>query len=218
MGLFQNQIFINISLKSKLLTHLKPRIVFEIHLNNLEIQYILALIQVLGPTKLTSEICTIVSILVSSWDKDFPMLKIVTSLPVANEKSNITVIRGDWHTQALTDLKMRDLYCNSEFVILPLKETMQPSGQSTCLQAMSCSKAVLISNIKGIWDRELLKNNENIIFTKTGNVQELRKSIQFLFKNLKFREKIGENGRKLVVEHFNIINMKNKLLESFEDI
>ena len=88
---------------------------------------------------------------------------------------------------------MRELYCNSEFVILPLKETMQPSGQSTCLQAMSCSKAVLISNIKGIWDRKLLKNNENIIFTKTGNVQDLRKSIQLLFKNLKFR---GENWGK----------------------
>ena len=63
-----------------------------------------------------------------------------------------------------------------------------------------------------------INNNDNIIFTKTGNVQDLRKSIQFLFKNLKFREKIGENGRKLIDEHFNIINMKNKLLESFEDI
>ena len=94
---------------------------------------------------------------------------------------------------------------------------MQPSGQSTCLQAMACSKAVLISNIKGIWDRKLLVNNENIIFTKTGNVKELRKLIQFLFKNLKFREKIGENGRKIIIDHFNIINMKNKLLESFED-
>lgn len=157
------------------------------------------------------------SILVRSWDDDFPMLKIVTSLPIANKKSNITVMRGNWHTQALTDLKMRELYCNSEFVILPLKETMQPSGQSTCLQAMACSKAVLISNIKGIWDRKLLKNNENIIFTKTGNVKEMRRLIKFLFKNLKFREKIGGNGRKLVIDHFNILNMKNKLLESFED-
>ena len=157
------------------------------------------------------------SMLVRSWDDDFPMLKIVTSLPITNKKSNITVVRGNWHTQALTDLKMRELYCNSEFVILPLKETMQPSGQSTCLQAMACSKAVLISNIKGIWDRKLLKNNENIIFTKTGNVKEMRRLIKFLFKNLKFREKIGGNGRKLVIDHFNILNMKNKLLESFED-
>ena len=157
------------------------------------------------------------SMLVRSWDKDFPMLKIVTSLPVFNKKPNITVVRGDWYTQALTDLKMRELYCNSEFVILPLKETMQPSGQSTCLQAMACSKAVLISNIRGIWDRKLLKNNENIVFTKTGNVTEMRRLIHLLLNNLKLREKIGNNGRKLINDHFNMINMKNKLLESFED-
>ena len=199
------------------------------YLNNLHIEYIPFGVDAsfwVPQRKLTSEKYALAigndlardwSLLVRSWDKDFPMLKIVTSLPVENKKPNITVIRGDWHTQALTDLKMRELYCNSEFVILPLKDTMQPSGQSTCLQAMACSKAVLISNIKGIWDRKLLVNNENIIFTTTGNVKELRKLIQFLFKNLKFREKIGENGRKIIIDHFNIINMKNKLLESFED-
>ena len=58
-------------------------------------------------------------------------------------------------------------------------------------QAMSCSKAVLISNIKGIWDRELLKNNENIIFTKTGN-SRVEKINSIFIQNLKFREKIGK--------------------------
>ena len=198
------------------------------YLNNLEIEYIPFGVDAsfwVPQKKLTSEKYALAigndlardwSMLVRSWDKDFPSVKNSNFLPVVNKKP--ILLWSDWHTQALSDLKMRELYCNSEFVILPLKETMQPSGQSTCLQAMSCSKAVLISNIKGIWDRELLKNNENIIFTKTGNVQELRKSIQFLFKNLKFREKIGENGRKIIIDHFNIINMKNKLLESFEDI
>tara|TARA_B100000886_G_scaffold335824_1_gene293514 strand:- start:14364 stop:15467 length:1104 start_codon:yes stop_codon:yes gene_type:complete len=157
------------------------------------------------------------AILVSAWDDDFPMLKIVTSLPIKNKKPNITVVKGNWHTQALTDLQIRDLYCNSEFIILPLKETFQPSGQSACLQAMSCSKAVLISNIKGIWDRKLLKQKENILFTKTNNVSEMRKSIHLLFNDLKLRDKIGKNGRKLIINHFNIIHMKNKLLESFED-
>ena len=45
----------------------------------------------------------------------------------------------------------------------------------------------------------------------------MRRLIHLLFNNLKFREKIGENGRKIIIDHFNIINMKNKLLESFED-
>ena len=157
------------------------------------------------------------SILIRAWDKNFPLLKIVTSLPIENYKPNIIVVRGNWHTQSLTDLQIRDLYCNSEFVIIPLKETFQPSGQSACLQAMACSKAVLISNIKGIWDRKLLKQKENILFTETSNVSEMRRSINLLLNDLKLRDKIGVNGRKLIINHFNMINMKNKLLESFED-
>ena len=43
------------------------------------------------------------------------------------------------------------------------------------------------------------------------------KAIHLLFNNLKLREKIGKNGRNLIIDHFNMINMKNKLLESFED-
>lgn len=157
------------------------------------------------------------SILIDSWDEEFPMLKIITSLPIKNKKPNITILRGNWHTQSLTDLEIRELYRNSEFVILPLKETFQPSGQSTCLQAMACSKAVLISNIYGIWDKKLLKHKENIIFTKPGDVNDMRKSIDLLFRNLKLRRKIEKNSRKLIIDHFNMLNMKNELLKTIGD-
>ena len=155
--------------------------------------------------------------LVRSWDENFPTLKIITSLPVISTKKNIQVIKGDWHSQSLSDEEMRDLYRDCEFVILPLKETFQPSGQSTCLQAMACSKAVLISNINGIWDRRLLKHKENIFFVKPCDNKDLNKAIRLLFTNYKLRKKLEINGRKLITDHFNITNMKNNLKEILEE-
>ena len=129
-------------------------------------------------------------ILLEAWDEDFPTLKLVTSLPVKIFKKNIILIKGSWHSQTLSDLEMRDLYRNSEFVVLPLKDTYQPSGQSTCLQAMACSKAVLISDIKGIWDRNKLKHKENVFFVKPGDKNDLNKSVRFLINNFEVRKKI----------------------------
>ena len=155
--------------------------------------------------------------LVNSWEDNFPTLKIITSLPVNTKKNNIIAIKGNWHSQLLSDVEMRNLYRDAEFVILPLKETLQPSGQSTCLQAMACSKAVLISNINGIWDRKLLRNKENILFVKPGKVKDMNKAINLLLKNQQLRKTIEENGRKLIQDHFNTYNMKNNFKTIFEE-
>ena len=153
----------------------------------------------------------------NAWDENFPNLKIVTSLPVFTSKKNIKIIRGDWHSQELTDEEMKDLYRDSEFVILPLKQTLQPSGQSTCLQAMACSKAVLISNINGIWDKKLLKHKENIFFVKPNDETDLNRAIKSLFINKELRTKLEENGRKLITDHFNISNMKKDIKKILEE-
>ena len=93
--------------KVKLLTISKTENKYlKSHLNNLEIQYIPFGVDAsfwVPQKKLISEKYALAigndlardwSILVRSWDKDFPMLKIVTSLPVENDKPNITVVRG----------------------------------------------------------------------------------------------------------------------------
>ena len=150
-------------------------------------------------------------ILIDSWEYSFLDLKIITSLPVKNTKKNIEIIHGNWNSENISDLEMRNFFSNSEFVIIPLKETIQPSGQSSCLQAMACSKAVIISEIKGIWDQKLLKHKKNIYFVKTGDKLDLKNAIKLLSKNLELRKKIGENGRKLVNKYFNTTKMAAEL-------
>ena len=149
----------------------------------------------------------------SSWDESYPLLKIVTSLPIKTSKKNVNIIRGNWHFQTLTDLEIRNLYRDSEFVIITLKETLQPSGQSVALQAMACSKAVLITDIKGIWDKDLLKHKENIFLLKQGDKEELQNAILLFLKDNQLRQKIEVNGRKLVERYFNVETMKDNLIK-----
>ena len=153
-------------------------------------------------------------LLVSSWEEDFPNLKIITSLPINNTKKNIEVISGNWHSKTLTDEKMRDLYCNSEFIIIPLKETLQPSGQSTCLQAMSCGKAVVLTKVEGIWDKNLMKHKENVFFIRSGNKFDLKKSVKSLMYNIELRESLEKGGRDLIISNFNSLNMASNLINN----
>ena len=150
-------------------------------------------------------------LLISSWEEEFPNLKIISSLPINNFKNNIEIIKGNWHSKTLADEEMRHLYCNSEFIIIPLKETLQPSGQSTCLQAMSCSKAVVLTKVKGIWDDKLMKHKENVLFIRSGNELDLKNSVKILIDDINLRESLGKGGRSLISSNFNSLNMANNL-------
>ena len=59
---------------------------------------------------------------------------------------NAELINGDWHSQEITDSKIREYYSSAFLTIIPLKNSIQPSGQSVCLQSMLCETPVLISD------------------------------------------------------------------------
>ena len=65
-------------------------------------------------------------LLLKAWRPDFPVLKIITSLPIAsNLPNNVEVIRGDWVNNLISDAEMRDYYRKAEFIIITLKDTLQ---------------------------------------------------------------------------------------------
>ena len=150
-------------------------------------------------------------LLINSWRNDFPVLKIVTSKPLKTFKKNIEIISGNWHNQKISDQGVRDLFSNALFVIIPLKETIQPSGQSSCLQAMACSKAVIISNISGIWDRDLIKHQKNVFFINNSDKNQLQNAVRILSEDNYLRIKLEKNGRDLVENKFNNDYMVEKL-------
>jgi glycosyltransferase involved in cell wall biosynthesis len=141
--------------------------------------------------------------LVAAWRPDFPTLKIVTNLTIPAHGSNIEVIRGDWRTQVFSDEEIRDLYRGARFVIVPLHDTIQPAGQSACLQAMACGRPVILSSIMGLWDRDLMQDGVNVLFVAPHDVAALTEAASRLLFDAKLCERIGRNARARVESDFN---------------
>ena len=78
---------------------------------------------------------------------------------------NVNLLEGNWRKVYLKDAEILDLYHLADLVILPIKQSSQPSGQSVALQAMSSGTPVMLTKTSGFWDLEAL-NNENVFLTK----------------------------------------------------
>ena len=149
--------------------------------------------------------------LVAAWRPEDPPLRIVTSLPVPGAPANVEIIRGDWRTQILSDEEIRRLYQRARFVVLPIRETLQPSGQSACLQAMACGKAVVFSDIQGLWDRQLMVHGDTLLLTRPGDSADLRRAIDSLLASPALATRLGQNARRVVAEHLNVRMMAAQL-------
>lgn len=129
---------------------------------------------------------------------------------------NVTLIDGNWRDERITDSEIRNIYYQSDLVVLPLKQTTQPSGQSVTLQAMSCGIPVLISKTSGFWDQDIFKNNESIIFLEELNVNKWKETILKLSSGEFDLQQITKNARRLVESKHNLNNYLKELLPYLE--
>ena len=132
------------------------------------------------------------------------------------KRPNLSVINGSFGSSNLSDTELKQYYLSSKLVILPLRESSQPSGQSVALQALSCGTQVIISDTEGFWDRDNFKNNNNIYFVKENNYKSWSNKINQVLsdeKNLKITQK---QGQELVFNMYTLENFKHKLFEIIE--
>ena len=123
------------------------------------------------------------------------------------EKSNlqnVNIINGNWNSEVISDSEIRELYEKTFLTLLPLKETYQPSGQSVSLQSISMGTPVMITKTNGFWDSEKFINNKNIILIEKNNIELWKTKILNLHSNLDLYQNISENGKKTVVDNFNL--------------
>jgi glycosyltransferase involved in cell wall biosynthesis len=126
-------------------------------------------------------------------------------------RPNVQRTSGDWHGQALSDLELRDLYRNSRFVVTPLSESAQPSGQSVTLQAMACGKAVLLSRTRGLWSADWMRHMENCVLVPPGDVAALRGALEVLALDAGLRQRLGRAARESVERHFTSLVMGDQI-------
>jgi glycosyltransferase involved in cell wall biosynthesis len=145
--------------------------------------------------------------LAKAWTPALPKLKIVTRRPVPVSAGRIEILAGDWNSRPISDIQVRSFYREALFVVLPLNDTIQPSGQSACLQAMSCGKAVILSDIRGLWDSELLRHGETCLLTPPGDHEALAAAANRLAHDPVLAERLGRAARSIVAQRFTIERM-----------
>lgn len=130
------------------------------------------------------------------------------------KKNNFTIYSGNWAKQAITDIQLRDLYKSCVLTVLPIKETLQPSGQSVTLQSIACGTPVLISKYKGFWDYENFKDNENIFFIEKNNLNSWINNIKKIINMDKEQyNKVSKKGSELIKSSYNLLKFSKKIEE-----
>ena len=136
--------------------------------------------------------------LLAIWQPHFPRLRIVTRLPVTTCHTNVEIIAGDWRERIHSDAEIRNMIHDCRFVVLPIQDTIQPSGQSACLQAMACAKAVVLSDFRGLWDRNVMRDGETCLLVPSGDAEALQRAIERLLSSSDLVRRIGINARHAV--------------------
>jgi glycosyltransferase involved in cell wall biosynthesis len=124
-----------------------------------------------------------------------------------SKKSKVKVLSGSLHGSEITDKMLRGLYQESKIIIVPLFDVWQPTGYSVTLQAMACGKPVILSDIRGLWDRDVFQSGKNCILVPPGNIKAMGDAINLLMSDSNLREGMSIEARKTAKLHFSLSRM-----------
>lgn len=138
--------------------------------------------------------------------------KIVTSRELPTPlPPHVEHLKGSWHRPALTDEELRDLYRSAALVVIPLTDSLQPSGQSVALQAMACGTPVILSRTSGLWIGSDFADGTDLLLVDAGNPKALRTVIVNSLADTGLRQRMGGSAREAVLRHGNIEDFARRL-------
>jgi len=109
---------------------------------------------------------------------------------------------------------IKKLICISDVILYPtLDMSDKQETPMILLESLSMKKPIIITDISPL--NEILKLKGGIKIKK-GDFKEISKSILEIKKNSKLRKLMGENGRKIVLRYFNIVNIAKKYEELYK--
>ena len=140
-------------------------------------------------------------------------VNILTRLPVVVPAGRrIEVIQGSYHGSAVDDVVLRTMYRTAAMVVVPLQDVWQPTGYSVVLQAMACGRPVILSDFRGLWDRDAFVSGENCLLVSPGNPVELAGAIDRLRQDPGLRQRLGEAARQTALTRFDLSRMNAGIL------
>jgi len=135
---------------------------------------------------------------------NFPFLLITRKDVPDALPSNVTLLSGDMRQEIISDVDLKQIYRKAACVVIPLIETLQPSGQSVCLQAMACGIPVIMTHTSGIWDASKLHDGVNILLVSVGGTSQIIAHIEKLLSDPNYSQSIAEKGRQLTLNEWNM--------------
>lgn len=127
---------------------------------------------------------------------------------------NVTVQRGALSSREFSDPELRDLYRQARCVVTPLRETFQPSGQSSTLQAMACGTPVVLTRTRGLWSSAMMRDGENVALCAPGDSAALGEKVRGLLADSARAERMGAAARATVEREANIGAFARRLEET----
>ncbi len=106
-------------------------------------------------------------------------------------------------------------YSACDVFILPSITRLEAFGL-VVIEAMSCGKPVIISNIPGV--SENITDGEEGLLVEPANPKDIAKKINYLMKSEKLRLKMGANGRKKVVQNFSLKRVVDQLEKVYREM
>jgi glycosyltransferase involved in cell wall biosynthesis len=138
-------------------------------------------------------------------------LLIVTAQELSHPlPNNVSTRRGCWRNEILLDEELRELYQAAICVVVPLEDRPEPTGQSVCLQAMSCGRPVIMTRTRGLWSSHL-RDGENLFMVNPGDSVDLAAKVNRLVDDPCLAAKLGHAARESVYRHFRIVDFANRL-------
>ena len=126
--------------------------------------------------------------------------------------ANVELLAGDWRSNVISDEDMRRIYNESQLVILPLKNALQPSGQSVALQAMACATPVIISRTQGFWDSDNFADGQHVILIEAGEgTDSWTHNIKKLLTDRSLLKKLSKHGIDLISTTYSMKNFNRQL-------
>ena len=132
--------------------------------------------------------------------------------PESINNNNSKILKGSWGNPGVSDTELRDEYYKAKLTIIPLKESLQPSGQSVALQSLACGTPVLITKTEGFWDKKNFEDKKNIFFAENNKIDSWKRLIDSI---------INESDQELsrvVMESRNLIEEKYSLTKFNKEI
>ena len=112
---------------------------------------------------------------------------------------------------SLTHPEMRDAYSRASVVALALKPNLHLSGVSVLLEAMACSRPVVITDSPGL--REYVTDGETAVVVRANDAEALADGVEALLADPDRSRALGQAGRVAVVERFTSGKQAQRLSE-----